>query len=256
MNTKSLVTCIAAALALSFVALGSQAATPPPVKNVVLVHGYFADGSGWQGVSDILTRDGYKVAVVQEPETSFEDDVKATRRVIDAQNGPSILVGHSYGGAVVTEAGNDPKVAGLVYVAAFQPDAGERLQVLNKKMPSASKAITPTADGYLFLDPAHFHEDFAADLPAAQANFMALSQVMPNAQSFGAPITTAAWKTKPSWGVVATADRAINPDLERFMTKRANTKTIEINASHAVYISHPQEVAKLIEQAAAGSTKQ
>ncbi|WP_267221272.1 alpha/beta hydrolase [Dyella silvae] len=255
MNTKPLVTRIAAALTLSFVALGSQAVTPTPIKNIVLVHGYFADGSGWQSVSNILTRDGYRVSVVQEPETSFEDDVKATRRVIDAQNGPSILVGHSYGGAVVTEAGNDPKVAGLVYVAAFQPNTGESPLVLTKKMPSATKAIAPTADGYLFLDPAHFHEDFAADLPADQANFMALSQVMPAAQSFGTPITAAAWKTKPSWGVVATADRAINPDLERFMTKRAGTKTIEINASHAVYISHPEEVAKLIEQAAMGSNK-
>jgi pimeloyl-ACP methyl ester carboxylesterase len=256
MNTKSRVIQLAAAIALSFAALGSQAATPPPIKNIVLVHGYFADGSGWQGVSNILTRDGYKVAVVQEPETSFEDDVNATRRVIDAQNGPSILVGHSYGGAVVTEAGNDAKVAGLVYVAAFQPDTGESPLVLNNKMPSASKAIKPTADGYLYLDPAHFHEDFAADLPVDQANFMAISQVMPLAQSFGAPISSAAWKTKPSWAVVATADRAINPDLERFMTKRAGSQTVEINASHAVYISHPAEVAKLIEQAAAGSNKQ
>ncbi|WP_243047835.1 alpha/beta hydrolase [Dyella sp. RRB7] len=255
MNAKSRMTRIAAALALSFAALGAQATTTAPVKNIVLVHGYFADGSGWQGVSNILTRDGYKVSVVQEPETSFEDDVKATTRVIDAQDGPSILVGHSYGGAVVTEAGNDAKVAGLVYVAAFQPDTGESPLVLNNKMPSATKAIKPTADGYLYLDPAHFHEDFAADLPADQANFMAISQVMPLAQSFGTPITAAAWRAKPSWAVVATADRAINPDLERFMTKRAGSKTVEIKASHAVYISHPAEVAKLIEQAAAASNK-
>jgi pimeloyl-ACP methyl ester carboxylesterase len=256
MKTISRVSRLAAALALSFAAFGAHAATTAPVKNIVLVHGYFADGSGWKAVSNILTHDGYKVSVVQEPETSFEDDVKATTRVIDAQDGPSILVGHSYGGAVVTEAGNDAKVAGLVYVAAFQPDAGESAAVLNNKMPSATKAIKATADGYLYLDPANFHQDFAADLPANEANFMALSQVMPNAKSFGTPITTAAWKTKPSWGVVATADRAINPDLERFMTKRAGTKTIEINASHAVYISHPAEVAKLIEQAAASSNKQ
>jgi pimeloyl-ACP methyl ester carboxylesterase len=256
MKTISRVTSLAAAFALSFAALGAQAATPAPVKNIVLVHGYFADGSGWKAVSDILTRDGYNVSIVQEPETSFADDVKATTRVIDAQDGPSILVGHSYGGAVITQAGNDSKVAGLVYVAAFQPDAGESAATLNSKMPSATKAIKPTADGYLYLDPANFHQDFAADLPAGEASFMARSQVMPNAQSFGTPITTAAWKTKPSWAVVATADRAINPDLERFMTKRAGSKTIEINSSHVAYMSHPAEVAKLIEQAAASSNKQ
>jgi pimeloyl-ACP methyl ester carboxylesterase len=256
MKTFSRVTRLAAAFALSFAALGAQAATTAPIKNIVLVHGYFADGSGWKAVSNILTRDGYKVSVVQEPETSFEDDVAATTRVIDAQDGPSILVGHSYGGAVVTQAGNDPKVAGLVYVAAFQPDTGESAMVLNNKMPSATKAIKATADGYLYLDPASFHQDFAADLPADEANFMAHSQVMPAAKSFGTPITSAAWRTKPSWAVVAKADRAINPDLERFMTKRAGSKTVEINASHAVYISHPAEVAKLIEQAAAASSKQ
>ncbi|HTV83922.1 MAG TPA: alpha/beta hydrolase [Dyella sp.] len=250
MKTASRISRIAAALALSLTALGVQAASPAPVRNIVLVHGYFADGSGWRAVSDILTHDGYKVSVVQEPETSFEDDVKATTRVIDAQDGPSILVGHSYGGAVITQAGNDPKVAALVYVAAFQPDTGESAMVLNNKMPSATKAIKATADGYLYLDPAHFHADFAADLPADEANFMALSQVMPAAKSFGTPITAAAWRTKPSFAVVATQDRAINPDLERFMTKRAGSKTVEIKASHVVYISHPHEVAKLIEQAA------
>jgi pimeloyl-ACP methyl ester carboxylesterase len=241
---------IAAAVALSVAALGSQAATAAPIKNVVLVHGYFADGSGWQAVSKILTRDGYKVSVVQEPETSFDEDVKATTRVIDAQDGPSILVGHSYGGAVVTEAGNDDKVAGLVYVAAFQPDTGETPLQLTQKMPPATQAIKATADGHLFIDPAHFHADFAADLPAAEANFMAISQVMPAAQSFSVPITHAAWRTKPSWAVVATADRAINPDLERFMTQRAGSKTIEVNSSHVAYMSHPAVVAKLIEQAA------
>lgn len=256
MKAASSVTRIAAALAISFAALGSQAATASPVKNVVLVHGYFADGSGWQAVSKILTRDGYKVSIVQEPETSFADDVKATTRVVDAQDGPSILVGHSYGGAVVTEAGNDAKVAGLVYVAAFQPDAGESPMDLAKKTPGASTAIKATADGYLYLDPARFHADFAADLPARQAQFMAASQVMPAAQSFGVPITTAAWKAKPSWAVVATADRAINPDLERFMAKRAGSTTVEINSSHVAYMSHPSEVAKLIEQAAAKSGAQ
>ena len=247
---------VAAAITLAAAALGSHAAVAAPVKNIVLVHGYFADGSGWQAVSNILTRDGYTVSVVQEPETSFDDDVKATTRVVDAQDGPSILVGHSYGGAVVTEAGNDDKVAGLVYVAAFQPDTGERFIDLAKNMPAATTAIKVTADGHLYFDETMFHADFAADVPAAEAKFMAISQVMPAAQSSAVPITHAAWRTKPSWAVVATADRAINPDLERFMTKRAGSTTIEINSSHVAYISHPAEVAKLIEQAATQSRKE
>ncbi len=256
MKISSHVSRIAAAIALSAAALGSHAAVAAPVKNIVLVHGYFADGSGWQAVAKILTRDGYKVSVVQEPETSFDEDVKATTRVIDAQDGPSILVGHSYGGAVVTEAGNDDKVAGLVYVAAFQPDTGESPLDLTKKMPPATKAIKATADGHLYFDEAMFHADFAADVPAAEAKFMAISQVTPAAQSFGVPITHAAWRTKPSWAVVATADRAIHPDLERFMTKRAGSTTIEVNSSHVAYISHPAQVAKLIEQAATQARKE
>ncbi|MGP8436645.1 alpha/beta hydrolase [Paraburkholderia fungorum] len=255
MKMTSRLSRIANALTLSTAVFGSTAAMAAPIRNVVLVHGYFADGSGWQAVAKILTRDGYNVTVVQEPETSFADDVKATSRVVDAQDGPSILVGHSYGGAVITEAGSDAKVAGLVYVAAFQPDAGESAMDLARKMPGASKAIKATADGYLYLDPASFHADFAADVPAAEAQFMSVSQVMPAAASFGTPISTPAWKTKPSWAVVATADRAINPDLERFMTKRAGSKTIELNSSHVAYISHPKEVAKLIEQAAENSGK-
>jgi len=256
MKISSSVTRVAAALAFSFAALGSQAAIAAPIKNIVLVHGFFADGSGWQAVSNILTRDGYKVSVVQEPETSFDEDVKATTRVIDQQDGPSILVGHSYGGAVVTEAGNDDKVAGLVYVAAFQPDTGESPLDLAKKIPSPSKSIKATADGHLYIDPASFHEDFCADLPSAEANFMAVSQVTPAVQTFGVPITHAAWRSKPSWAVVATADRAINPDLERFMTKRAGSTTIELNSSHVAYMSHPAEVAKLIEQAATQANKE
>lgn len=221
----------------------------------MLVHGYFADGSGWEPVAKILMRDGYKVSVVQQPETSFEDDVKATTRILDAQNGPTILVGHSYGGAVITEAGNHDKVAGLVYVAAFQPDTGESPLDLTKKTPPATKAIKATEDGHLYFEEASFHADFAADVPAAQASFMAISQVTPAAQSFGVPITKAAWRTKPSWAVVATADRAINPDLERFMTKRAGSKTVEIRSSHVAYMSHPAEVAKLIKEAATHAGK-
>lgn len=234
-------------------AVASAASLAAPVKNIVLVHGFFADGSGWKGVADILTRDGFHVSVVQEPETSFADDVKATTRVLDAVNGPSILVGHSYGGAVITEAGNHPQVAGLVYVAAFEPDAGESLKSLIAQMPPASNAIKATADGYLYIEESLFHADFAADLPAAEARFMAQSQVMPAAEAAGAPVTQAAWKSKPSWAVVSTEDRTVNPDLERFMAKRANSKVTELKGSHVAFIAHPAAVAKVIEQAAAAA---
>ena len=241
---------IAAALAISSAAVAAPAAMAAPVKNIVLVHGFFADGSGWQGVADILQRDGFNVAVVQQPETSLADDVKATNYAINTLDGDSILVGHSYGGVVITEAGNNPKVKGLVYVAAFQPDAGESLLTLVKKTPPASEGVKATADGQLYFDHALFHADFAADLPAAQADFMARSQVMPAVQTAAAPVTQAAWKTKPSWAIVSTADRTVNPDLERFMAQRAGSKITEINGSHATFIVHPAEVAKVIEQAA------
>jgi pimeloyl-ACP methyl ester carboxylesterase len=241
---------IVSAFALSFAAIGAQAAAPAPVKNVVLVHGFFADGSGWKGVADILARDGFTVSVVQQPETSLADDVKAATRAVDAQEGRSILVGHSYGGVVITEAGNNPKVAGLVYVAAFLPDAGESLKDLADKMPPATTGIK-AADGHLYFDPALFHADFAADLPAAEASFMALSQVTPAVQAATSPVTQAAWKTKPSWAIVSRDDRTVNPDLERFMAQRAGSRTVEIGGSHVAFIAHPAQVAKVIEQAAA-----
>jgi pimeloyl-ACP methyl ester carboxylesterase len=226
-----------------------------PIRNVVLVHGAWADGSGWKGVYDILVKDGYHVSIVQEPETSFQDDVAATRRVIAQQTGPCLLVAHSYGGAVATEAGNDPAVAGLVYIAAHMPDAGENESDDGKRFPSdlsKSNAIKKTADGFTYLDPAQFHEYFAADLPADQATFMARSQVLNKAENFKAVITTAAWKTKPTWMLVAGSDRTINPDLERWYATRANSHKVEVaGASHAVYVSHPKEVAALIEEAAA-----
>ena len=250
------VTRIAASLALAFAAGTGTAAMAAPVKNIVLVHGFFADGSGWQGVADILTKDGYNVAVVQQPETSLADDVKATASAIDAMTGDSILVGHSYGGMVITEAGNNPKVAGLVYVAAFAPDAGESLLDLVKKTPPASDAIKASADGHLYFEQSLFHADFAADLPAATARFMAISQVMPAVQTAGAPVTQAAWKTRPSWAIVSTADRTVNPDLQRYMAKRAGSTTVEINGSHAAFIARPADVAKVIEQAAAKVGKQ
>jgi pimeloyl-ACP methyl ester carboxylesterase len=247
---------LAWALALASISIGAEAATPAgSLKDVVLVHGAFADGSGWEPVATLLSQKGYHVAIVQEPETSFADDVKATQRVIDLQAGPVVLVGHSYGGAIITEAGNDAKVASLVYIAALQPDAGEVPGALLGKTPAAGKGIRPTPDGYLYIDPASFAQDFAADVPRARADFMARSQVFVNSAALGQPITTAAWKTKPSWAMVATADRSINPELERFMYKRSGSHTVEVNASHAVYISHPAEVVKLIEAAAAAPSK-
>ena len=224
------------------------------VRNIVLVHGAWADGSGWKGVYDILVKDGYNVSIVQEPETSFKEDVAATRRVLALQNGPCILVAHSYGGAVITEAGTDPSVTGLVYIAAHMPDAGENEADDGKRFPSdlsKSDAIKKTSDGFTYLDPAQFHEYFAADLPAEQAAIMARSQVLNLADNFKAVITTAAWRTKPSWMLVAGADRTINPDLERWYAIRAKSHTVEVSgASHAVYASRPKEVAALIEQAA------
>jgi pimeloyl-ACP methyl ester carboxylesterase len=240
-----------AALAFAFSASASYAVMAAPVKNIVLVHGFFADGSGWKGVADILTRDGFHVSVVQEPETSFADDVQATTRAVDAIDGNSILVGHSYGGMVITEAGANAKVAGLVYIAAFQPEVGESLLDLVKKMPPASDAIKATADKHLYFDETLFHADFAADVPASEAKFMALSQVMPSVATAGTAVTQAAWKTKPSWTIVSTADRTVNPELERFMAKRAGSKVTEIKGSHAAFIAHPAAVAKVIEQAAA-----
>jgi pimeloyl-ACP methyl ester carboxylesterase len=226
----------------------------PEVKNIVLVHGAWADGSGWKGVYDILVKDGYNVSIVQEPETSFKEDVAATKRVLALQKGPSILVAHSYGGAVITEAGTDPSVAGLVYIAAHMPDAGENEADDGKRFPSdlsKSTVIKKTADGFTYLDPEQFHEYFAADLPAEQAAFMARSQVLNFADNFKAVIATAAWRSKPSWMLVAAKDRAINPDLERWYAARAHSHTTEVaGASHAVYVSHPKEVADLIESAA------
>jgi pimeloyl-ACP methyl ester carboxylesterase len=229
------------------------------VKNIVLVHGAWADGSGWKGVYDILVRDGFDVSIVQEPETSFQDDVTAVKRTLALQDGPSILVAHSYGGAVITEAGTDPSVAGLVYVAAHMPDAGENEADDGKRFPSdlsKSGAIKKTADGFTYLDPTQFHEYFAADLSVEQAAFMARSQVLNAAANFKAVITTAAWREKPSWMVVAGADRTINPDLERFYAKRAHSHTVEVaGASHSVYVSHPKEVADVIESAARAVSK-
>src|SRR6202140_775159 len=244
--------CIA--LLLLFSGLLSAQNEEHRVRNIVLVHGAWADGSGWKGVYDILVKDGYNVSIVQEPETSFQEDVKATKRVLALQDGPCILVAHSYGGSVITEAGTDPSVVGLVYIAAHMPDAGEDEADDGKRFPSdlsKSGAIKKTMDGFTYLDPAQFHEYFAADLSVQQAAFLARSQVLNLADNFKAVITTAAWKSKPSWMLVATKDRTINPDLERWYATRAGSHKIEVpGASHSVYVSHPKEVAALIEGAA------
>jgi pimeloyl-ACP methyl ester carboxylesterase len=231
------------------------------VKNVVLVHGGFVDGSGWQGVYKALKKSGYAVTIVQNPTFSLADDVAVTKRALATQNGPAILVGHSYGGVVITEAGNDPKVAGLVYIAAFAPDKGESVSALIKKPPPGAPVppILPPQDGYLFLDKAKFASSFAADVTPDLAEFMADSQVPWGVEALSGAISQPAWKTKPSWYLVSTEDRMIPPDAQRAMSKRANSTVIEVKGSHAVYVSQPQAVASLIEKAAksvAGAVQQ
>ena len=243
----------AAAAAVALLSAAVAPARAEPVKNIVLVHGAFADGSGWRRVVDILGKDGYTVSVVQEPLTSLADDVAATKRVLDLQQGPVILVGHSYGGVIITEAGNAPNVAGLVYIAAFIPDQGESAVGLLSQAAPANNDMRATKDDFLYLDPAAFPADFAADLPPAEANFMAHSQAMLAKAAGGAPVTTAAWHQKKSWALIATRDHNLNPDLERTMAKRAGSETIEVPASHAVYVSRPEDVAHLIERAAKAS---
>ena len=238
---------LAFSLAMSVYA---QSALAEPVKNVVLVHGAFADGAGWEPVARILDKAGYQVSVVQEPQTSLADDVAATRRVLALQHGKTLLVGHSYGGMIISEAGDDPSVAGLVYVAAFQPEKGESLLSLASKYPSAGKSIVETPDHFLYLKPESFRADFAADLPEKQTDLMARAQVMPAVAAFNAPAGTPAWQTKPSWAIVATEDRSINPELERFMAKRAHSQVTEVKGSHAIYISQPEQIATVIKNAA------
>ena len=230
-------------------------ASAEPLKNIVLVHGAWVDASGWKPVYEILTKEGFHVTMVQEPETSFADDVTATKRILDLQDGPTLLVGHSYGGSIITEAGVHPNVAGLVYVAAHAPDVGEDEAALGKKTPSVlaktEGAIKVTPDKFTYLDPAKFPKLFAPDLPRERAEFVARSQVLAAAQVFSTPLTAAAWKTKPSWGIVAGNDQIINPDLERWYYERAKSQTTVIpGASHSVYESHPKEVAAVITKAA------
>lgn len=238
-------------LLFSFLAGNAQA---PAVKNIVLVHGAFADGSGWEAVYKILKSRGYNVTVVQNPLSSLEDDVAATKLALDKQDGPAVLVGHSWGGSVITQAGNSPKVVSLVYVAAFQPEVGETTLDLVMSAPVAPEngILPPDEKGYVYYDKAKFHGGFCADLSKEKADFMYASQGAFGAKGFGTPITEAAWKTKPSWGVIATEDKSINPEILRRTYKRANTKVTEVKGSHVIFISQPKAVADVIEAAAKG----
>jgi pimeloyl-ACP methyl ester carboxylesterase len=226
----------------------------PAEITLVLVHGGFVDGSGWEGVYQLLKKDGYRVTIVQNPTLSLADDVAATKRIVRAQNGPVLLVGHSYGGAVITEAGTDPQVAGLVYIAAFAPDTGESVNTLIANPPPGAPVppILPPQEGFLFLDKAKFPASFAGDVDAAKAAFMADSQVPWGVEALGGTISEPAWKTKPSWYLVTTDDKMIPPPAQRFMSQRAGATVIEVAGSHSIYVSRPDAVAALIEQAVKG----
>jgi pimeloyl-ACP methyl ester carboxylesterase len=235
--------------------LMAQTNASTAVKNIVLVHGGFVDGSGWQGVYKALKKNGYNVTVVQNSTTSLAEDVATTKRAIATQDGPVILVGHSYGGAVITEAGNDQRVVGLVYIAAFAPDRGESVSSLIKSAPPGAPVppILPPVDGYLMLDKAKFPASFAGDVSPEEAAFMADSQVPWSVNALGGAVTEPAWKAKPSWYLLTTEDRMIPPDAQRQMSKRAGATVVEVKGSHAVYVSQPQAVAHIIEAAAKGA---
>ncbi|WP_203662567.1 alpha/beta fold hydrolase [Actinocatenispora rupis] len=223
------------------------------IRNVVLVHGGFVDGSGWRGVYDLLSRDGYRVSVVQYPTISLADDVAVTTRVLDQQDGPTILVGHSYGGAVITEAGRHENVAGLAYIAAFVPDRGESVDTLLADPPPGAPVppILPPVDGSLFLDRARFREAFAGDLSDGDAAFLADSQLAWGVEALHAPVSEPAWRLRPSWYLVVNGDRMIPPPAQRAMSERAGATVTEVTGSHAIHISQPQAVADLVKQAAA-----
>jgi len=232
------------------VSIAAQPAPPARSVSIVLVHGALIDGSSWRGVYDVLSRRGFRVTVVQQPLTSFDDDVAATRRVIEQQEGPIVLVGHSYGGAVITVAGMDPKVKALVYVAALQPDVGETAGEVAPPKPPADKHLATSRDGFVFVDPAHFAEDVAADLPKAHVDFMAHAQMPVAGAAFAVKLPEAAWHDKPSYAVIAVQDRALDIERAKWMAHRAGSKVTFVNASHAVLISQPRAVAGVIEAAA------
>lgn len=246
------------ALILSMAFNADADAQQKTVKNVVLVHGAFADGSGYRPLFEILTKKGYNVTVVQNPLVSLQGDVDATIAALDRQDGPAILAGHSYGGAVITQAGNHPKVAALVYIAAYQPGKGESALDWAKTLPPAPEngILPPDANGVVYYDKAKFHKGFCGDLPKEQADFMYASHGMFYVAAVDGKVTTeAAWETKPSYGIIATEDKSINPDIQRNMYKRSKTKSIEVKGSHVVFISHPQEVADVIIKASKESVK-
>ena len=233
----------------------AHAETKPAAKDIVIVHGALVDGSGWRAVYDILTKDGFHVTIVQEPLTGLAEDVDATKRVIDQQTGPVVLVGHSYGGSVITEAGADPKVSALVYVAALQPDKGEASGQLMSKFAAPNDAMRKatnraTPDKYFFIPPAKFRETYAADVPAPDAQFMADSEQQLAEKAMGAPLSVAAWHNKPSYAILTTQDHVVSPELQRWMYQRSGAKVTEVSASHAVFVSQPAAVARVIEAAA------
>lgn len=244
---------VAAIAGLQLFTTATQAQTThQPIKNIVLVHGAFADGSGWKGVYDILVKKGYHVSIVQNPLTSLQADVAATTSVLDTQDGPAILVGHSWGGTVITEAGVHPKVAGLVYVAAFMPDQGESAGKWVAAAPPAPEAgfTKPDSLGFVYFEPSKFHSGFSADLSKAQSDFMNSSQVPIIGHCFEEPVSHVAWKTKPSYGIIPSADKALSPATERAMYTRAHAKITELTGSHVIFISQPQAVANVIIAAA------
>jgi pimeloyl-ACP methyl ester carboxylesterase len=247
---------VAIALIIAMSGTMAHADSKPAAKDVVIVHGALVDGSGWRAVYDILSKDGFHVTVVQEPLTDLAEDVDATKRILDQQTGPVVLVGHSYAGSVITEAGADPKVSALVYVAALQPDAGEASGQLLTKFAASNDAMraTPapkaTTGKYFFIQPALFRETYAADVPASDAQFLADSQQQLAEKALAAPVSVAAWRTKPSFAILTTQDHVVSPKLQRWMYQRSGAKVTEVAASHAVFISQPAAVARVIETAA------
>jgi pimeloyl-ACP methyl ester carboxylesterase len=248
---------LATAVALTTIAGQVNQANAQSVKNVVLVHGAFADGSGYKALYTVLTKKGYHVTVVQNPLTSLEDDVRATQVALDKQDGPAILVGHSWGGAVITEAGNHPKVVALVYIAAFQPDNGESaLQWLQTAPPAPENGVLPPDDkGIVYYDKAKYHQGFCADISKEEADFMYASQGAFYAKGFVTPITHAAWRDKPAYALVATEDKSIAPEIQHAMYKRSNTKVTEVKGSHVIFMSQPEKVASVVIEAATKATR-
>ena len=241
---------LAVAVMVAMTGAMAHAESKPAAKDIVIVHGALVDGSGWRAVYDILSKDGFHVSIVQEPLTGLAEDVDATRRVVDQQKGPVVLVGHSYGGSVITEAGADPKVSALVYVAALQPDVGEASGQLLSKFAAPNDAMRATPDKYFYLPPAKFHETFAADVSPSEAQFMADSQDPLAEKALGAQVSVAAWRTKPSYAILTTQDHMVSPQLQRWMYQRSGARVTEVSASHAVFISQPATVARVIEAAA------